>query len=373
MRFTRPVHLYAAEPGDLPRRVLAGNLSPGGMYLRSDRPPPTGLQLALALESRGKAYPFAEAEVVWSRDAAQFGTGALPGFGVRFTRFSHPRSEALVEHLMTGGLAEAPAAGFVLRDRLADEVDTEPIIEDIPPPPTFSWLWAAGLVAAVVALVGGSLLWLSQGALVGVAEGPEVTVSVEPKAAVGEATSPSPVADPTARRELPTDPVGEAEQVAETVPVAELPADYEPPGATLAAAEELPSQVPPPAPRVPSAREEPAAAGFHHRFAEGQGALEEVKLRVDGEWVHLSVSTVEDAFVARSFALSAPPRIVVDVDGPPPPASARLEVEGLEGINAIRVGARATGTRLVIDLERPAAELVEEAGGFSVRLGQAAP
>ena len=74
-------------------RVLSGDISPNGMFLMMAEPPESGTVVSLAFEAGGKVLPFAEGEVAWRRSEAR------GGFGVRFTRYLHPRAKALVDFL----------------------------------------------------------------------------------------------------------------------------------------------------------------------------------------------------------------------------------------------------------------------------------
>ncbi len=74
-------------------RVLSGDISPNGMFLMMAEPPEPGTVVTLAFEAGGKVLPFAEGEVAWKRSHVH------GGFGVRFTRYLHPRAKALVDFL----------------------------------------------------------------------------------------------------------------------------------------------------------------------------------------------------------------------------------------------------------------------------------
>lgn len=86
-----PVRVTIA--GERVVRVLSGDISPNGMFLMMAEPPEAGTVVTLAFEAGGKVLPFAEGEVAWKRSATH------GGFGVRFTRYLHPRAKALVDFL----------------------------------------------------------------------------------------------------------------------------------------------------------------------------------------------------------------------------------------------------------------------------------
>jgi uncharacterized protein (TIGR02266 family) len=58
-----------------------GNLSEGGLFLRTSTPLETGTEATIRLESRGSEEVSAQARVVWSRGD---GTGHPPGMGLQF-------------------------------------------------------------------------------------------------------------------------------------------------------------------------------------------------------------------------------------------------------------------------------------------------
>jgi uncharacterized protein (TIGR02266 family) len=82
--------------------LLAGNLSLGGLFVRSSEPLPVGTHVTLELEARGQTLPFAEAEVVWHRNDPADEPGTLPGVGLRFEPLG-AESRALVMHLLDQG------------------------------------------------------------------------------------------------------------------------------------------------------------------------------------------------------------------------------------------------------------------------------
>ncbi|MBM4381216.1 MAG: PilZ domain-containing protein, partial [Deltaproteobacteria bacterium] len=108
--FARPVHVTPLDASGQPMRLVGGNLSRTGMFLRSQLLLPAGTRVSLAFEAKGQTLPFAEAEVVWQR--APSADGGTSGFALRFSRFLNPKGPELVEQLVTLGrskLAEAEA------------------------------------------------------------------------------------------------------------------------------------------------------------------------------------------------------------------------------------------------------------------------
>lgn len=111
--FSRPVRVTPIEGGSQPSlRLIGGNLSRSGMFLRSPLLLEPGTKVALALEAKGQSLPFAEGEVIWQREPAKASDGAHPGFGIKFTNFLHARAPELVDALVTRGmekLAQPPS------------------------------------------------------------------------------------------------------------------------------------------------------------------------------------------------------------------------------------------------------------------------
>jgi hypothetical protein len=108
--FARPVHVTPLDASGQPMRLVGGNLSRTGMFLRSQLLLPPGTKVSLAFEAKGQPLPFAEAEVVWQR--APSADGGTSGFALRFSRFLNPKGPELVEQLVSLGrnkLAEAEA------------------------------------------------------------------------------------------------------------------------------------------------------------------------------------------------------------------------------------------------------------------------
>lgn len=96
VRFIHPVWLQPIEPGEKVQRLHSTNLSTGGMFIRSYTPPATGTQYELLLESKGKAFRLARAEVIWQGPGF---SASAAGFGVRFLDV-RPRAQELIEYLV---------------------------------------------------------------------------------------------------------------------------------------------------------------------------------------------------------------------------------------------------------------------------------
>jgi len=104
--FVHPVQVKVIGSDQPPALLHATNLSTGGMFIYSVEPFPPGTRLQIALEVRGRALAFADAEVRWSRDSAFISSPWCPGFGVRFTRLS-PKAQALVGLLVSAAIHQS--------------------------------------------------------------------------------------------------------------------------------------------------------------------------------------------------------------------------------------------------------------------------
>src|SRR6476469_8887758 len=100
--FARPVRVTPLSGGQPSLRLVGGNLSRSGMFLKSPLTLEPGTKVALSLEAKGQSLPFAEGEVIWEREE-KAAAGENPGFGVKFTQFLHPRSPELVDALVSRG------------------------------------------------------------------------------------------------------------------------------------------------------------------------------------------------------------------------------------------------------------------------------
>jgi hypothetical protein len=383
--FPRPVHVSIPHD-ERPHRFVAGNLSAGGMFVRGEPRPPAGTPLQVSLEAKGKVFPFAEAEVVWNADPETWSKeGRTPGFGLRFTRFLHPHSQLLIDHILG---RHRPALPPEVGEQLVGEVELPaPVgpppgfmqqpLEELTPrqfgvpitprppgapplevalePPRDGWV-RAGVAVALVAL-------LAAVAAAGVHYARRDTASLA--AARGQKVIAAP-----ARPGAPAAPVAEALRETVEPPVkAEAPVAPVPAPARVVAPEPEPVLVEPlvaarsPAPAPPP----PGKAGPQHaapssplaRVGLPSGGATAVSWREVSGVLEVTVALADGAEVERAFALSAPARLVIDLASVPPAGSVRTESADAR-VAAVRVGAREGGTRLVLDLASPAGKVERE-------------
>lgn len=316
--FKYPVRVTIA--GQRVVRLLSGDLSARGMFLKMEAPPEVGTVVVLAFETRGRVLPFAEGEVAWQRQG---------GFGVRFTRFLHPRAQALVEYL-----AAHLETGVPLRPLGAG-------------PSRMTALWAAA--AVLVALVA----W---GAM---ASGPAEAAPASVPMVV--ATSDAVESCVEAERRAEVEPVvAPAASVAELeAPTAALAQVVEEPTAEAQAAEAPVKRKK----KRRSARKAPVVQSPVASVASStplpSGAARQVSLTRVGDALRVSVDPVVGGRVTGVRAIENPPRLVIDVAGTPPERAHALAVRGPE-LQRISIARNGDGTRLILALTRAPARVAQQ-------------
>lgn len=372
--FTRPIYVSAEGAWPRPRRLLAGNVSKGGMFVRADSELSPGTKVGVSLEAKGKVYPFAEAEVVWAAEPeGAKDTAQLPGFGLRFLRFLHPRSENLIDHLLhrNAGLPEdvgnqvvgapepsSPPPDFAQTPIREPSMDSAPLSSDDSPPPERSsaldqdeqgarLATAIGLITVLV-VVGGGMLFLIQ------RNNAQLAAS-QPAAAA----APAAITEPEAAPEEPEAAVAEAAPA--PAPIVE------------AAPQRQPDVEPAPEPRVAPRGAAPAPAAAPNSaparsVALSSGAAKSVKWTQRADSLELAVSLAEGASIERVFSLRSPDRVVIDLNGPGPTASEKKVVQD-GAVTMVRTGLRDGGTRLVLDVRGAVAKAEATASGARVEFG----
>ncbi|RME22108.1 MAG: PilZ domain-containing protein, partial [Deltaproteobacteria bacterium] len=115
--------------GESEQELLAGNVSAGGIFLRSNRPLEPGQQVSLEIDMGGTPVTVDVGEVKWAKPFEPVSVdGSIPGMGVEFKQMSEQarrRIESFIEEALgaqqasTGGGNEAQAQ--------------EPTVESEPP------------------------------------------------------------------------------------------------------------------------------------------------------------------------------------------------------------------------------------------------
>ncbi len=342
VRFKRAIRVVPLVEGP-PRafRVLSGNLSKQGMFLSMPEPFNEGTRVALSLEAGGRVLPFAQAEVVWRNlsdavhSAEPKGPGAT-GFGVKFTSFLHPRAHDLVSYLV-------------------DNLDTgRPLA--LPKPKRWKRvaMWTGAVMASAVLASFGVFL----------AKQMTSADPVDENAAVAEAAPvPDPViAAPTAAPvPAPTNMILPEPMAAPTRPE---------PVAAAAAAAPAPERVVLPAermvihePKIPEATaamavpeaakpEDTASTGLLPLPKSGASSL---RWSQRNGKIDLEVTPSQGSKFSAAFRLKNPERLVIDLTGTVPKRSFTVGKPEIPGVSGLRIGKRkGIGTRLVLDLKRPA-------------------
>jgi hypothetical protein len=297
-----PVRVTIA--GERVVRVLSGDISANGMFLMMADPPEPGTVVTMAFEAGGKVLPFAEGEVAWRRSQAN------GGFGVRFTRYLHPRARALVDYL-----SENVEHGTTLKT---------------PPPVRSARRWSGLAVAA--ALVAFLVTWSQPPAPAAPLEAGQLCLPeakpVEPSESLASLVSvvPEPVVAvkkpaPPRRRPLPETP-RPGPTLARTIASAVNPGPF--------------SSTP-----IPS----------------GAARLVNVS-RVSGS-LRVAIDVVAGGRVSNVATLQNPARLVIDVTGLPPVTGHVVSLDDSE-LRRITVGRQGAGTRLIVDLVRLPTRVVQQ-------------
>ena len=286
-------------------RVLSGDISPNGMFLMMADPPESGTVVSLAFEAGGKVLPFAEGEVAWRRSEAR------GGFGVRFTRYLHPRARALVDFLAENVEHGTSLKAQARRPRRAGGVRR--------------WSGLAALAAVVSFLVTwGNAPAPCPSLATGLVCLPEVRAAV---AVPGVALS--------------------------TVELAETK-----PAAKVRAASRLPEK-PKAAPVLARTVASAVKPGQFSSTAIPSGAARLVNVsRVSGS-LRVAIDVVAGGRVSGVATLQNPARLIIDVAGIPPVANhvVSLGDSELRQISATKQG---KGTRLIIELVRLPTRVVQQ-------------
>jgi hypothetical protein len=320
VRFKRPVRVVPLVDGP-PRafRVLSGNLSKQGIYLSMPEPFAEGTKLALSLEAGGRVLPFAQGEVVWRQGAetllhTPLKPGGGAGLGVRFTGFLHPRAHELIDYLVRN-------------------LDTGRPLQ-LPKPRRWkrALKWTGGIAASVALAALGVMLGRN------VTLEPPAPIEQPSIAEVAPPAPPAPSQEPV--------PVMEAKPAEpELAPLPEAPA----PAPVMAAAEALAAKPEAPVPL--------SSAGL---LPLPRCAASSLKWSQRGSRTDLDVAPVAGGKVVAAFRMKNPERLVVDLSGMSPKRSFVVKASEIPNVSGLRIGKRkGGGTRLVLDLTRPAGLKVE--------------
>ncbi|MCA3012586.1 MAG: PilZ domain-containing protein [Myxococcaceae bacterium] len=420
VRFRHPVRVTTVDGAPRAFRTLAANLSRDGLFVRMPQPLERGARVAIALEAQGRVLPFMQGEVRWCRHQQSAHEGRYQGVGIRFTEALHPRSKALVDYLVetldTGTpLRGAPppvrplrrlalvAAGLIttlaaavlvfagagpLRALHATEGGASPSASIEPPAPRPN----QGDAEAPLDLVGARAIDSTHDIhAVHDAQGVRGVEAAQDVGAVRDVDA-LPGAEPVRRAEAVRDAQGvRDDELAPLTPAAERALAAAPPAlsgpatgaaassaAGVAAAPGANVEAPPPpalaeprptttltaapplAPRRPGPSVASAPLG---RVTLPSGAARALQWRGDGNELEVRPVLRAGAYVDRVFTLEAPPRLVFDLGGHAPRASATLSLRAPGRVTRVRVGRQGPSTRVVLDLSAAPLALTPGAEG----------
>ena len=296
-----PVRVTIA--GERVVRVLSGDISPNGMFLMMPQPPEPGTVVSLAFEAGGKVLPFAEGEVAWRRNQAH------GGFGVRFTRYLHPRAKALVDYL-------------------AENVEHGTTLKVAPPLSRVRSVRRWSGVAALASVIAFLVTWGNP------------PVPPRPLEAGLVCVPPPRVVEPVAVLASNVE-----EPVAKKAPVVKKARSL--------------AETPKPAPTLARTVASAVKPGQFSSTPIPSGAARLVNVsRVSGS-LRVAIDAVAGGKVSGVTTLQNPARLVIDVAGLPPIAKHEVALSDSE-LRRISVVKQGTGTRLIIELVRLPTRVVQQ-------------
>jgi hypothetical protein len=372
VRFKHPVRVIPLDGSPRIYRTLSANLSRKGMFVRMPEPLPLGTRVALSLEVKGQALPFAEAEIAWCRNTQSQLPGRFVGFGVRFTSFLNPRAPELVDFLVKNldrgrpltlvpprearrrrllgiGLGAVAAAGLLWAAVGA--------LLQAPQPDEALAVEVATVPDGADELLAEPDEALGREAAVAEADGP--VVAAGPSAPEEASLAPAPAAEPDARGAGPETPAP-APPASGAAVMAAGPVQGAARGlvatASRATASDEAQRPEPPQSAPRRERSAQKARGSTGQVWLPSGAASALTWSLEGESVRVGVGLTPGATVSRRFLLDGPPRLVLDLDGRAPVKSQTVRADA-PWLKRVRIGRHGTTTRLVIDLTRAPVDL----------------
>jgi uncharacterized protein (TIGR02266 family) len=226
--------------------------------------------------------------------------------------------------------------------------------------------WAAGAVLLAVVVGGGAYAWrgLREAMVAEPANEPVTRVTSTPELpaspeGAGELTAANVEGDDEIDLGSPA-PAAKAAPVAKPAAVAEAKPAVAPKPAAVAEAKPVAKSEP------HRAEPRPTPSLARAQIALPSGAATAVAVSEQGGALQIRPELSPGASIDRVFALSSPSRLVIDLKGPAPKGTPR--VEGRSGVTSVRLGSRPGGTRLVLDLSREAGPVKTTGGDITVEL-----
>jgi hypothetical protein len=315
--FKHPVRVETMEGPHRVIRTLSANLSKDGLFFCMPEPLAEGTRLLVSLEAKGAPHALAEGEVRWAT------RNGVPGCGVLFTRYSHPRSKELLTHLVESIEHNRPAriAGRPLK-------------------------WRKYITTAVIALLVG-------GVLAAMRPNEPAPVVIAPVAAVVEAP-PAPIAmiadDAVAPEVVDPSPevVAMVDVPARKHPNVTLTNVRAPVKAPVSLADALKGAPPAVTAQRAAFGSMPTVAGsMRGTMKLPASAAKSLSWEVSPN----SVRFAAEGEVIKTMLIYSPARAVIDLKGPKPSKSEVLKLVAPH-VKSVRVGELPEGTRIVIDLDK---------------------
>ncbi|MFC1655208.1 AMIN domain-containing protein [Myxococcota bacterium] len=380
--------------------VFAGNVSKGGMFLRSNRPLPKGKKVTLEFETQEGKVKVEEGEVVWNKEFEPISIDGSPaGMGVEFRSMSDD-SQLKIEAFIDDALQSKPQP----EEAPAPPPEPAPAVEQPqpePPPPAESAPsvepMRMKLNVAPAAASAGTKPDLAPAAASAAPE-QEEPAAAEPREKPGLQQPPKPPVEggeaimataPPRRRTkmmlfggfvilvalvtfltllLIKPPGDNAEPETAKPPAPEKPAPAEVPGEPkkpVAEKKPAPAAEKKPAPAaersgaapVGVAEKKPAPAAEKKSQPPPVDTIEGLQVgspmfsEKDGEW--RMVITATGPVEIKHFTLKNPPRLAVDFKGAVYSGKKRTQESPAPSVARIRVGEQPEFTRFVLDFEGP--------------------
>jgi uncharacterized protein (TIGR02266 family) len=353
--------------------VFAGNVSKGGMFLRSNRPLPKGKKVKLEFETDDGKVEVEEGEVVWNKEFEPISIDGSPaGMGVEFKSMSQDsklKIEAFIDDALHAQPEEeekapqpppeeepppqpepAPAAEpmrmklDVVSVQPPSQPPPEPAPEPAPKPeqpaPVESQPPAEGgqPVMATAPPRRRTKMMLFGGFVLLVAAVTFVTLLfIKPP---GDKTEPEAAKPPAPEKPTPPETPKKPETAAEKTPAPAPEKKPEP------APEKKPEPVVEKKPEpVPEKKPEPAPADAIQGLQVGLPVFAEK----DGEW--RMIITATGPVNVKHFTLKDPPRLAVDFKGAVYSGKKRTQESPAPSVARVRVGEQPEFTRFVLDFD----------------------
>ena len=352
--------------------VFAGNVSKGGMFLRSNRPLPKGKKVKLEFETEEGKVEVEEGEVVWNKEFEPISIDGSPaGMGVEFKSMSED-SKLKIEAFIDDALhaqpqeeepapppaaepppppqpepapAEAAPAAEPMRMKL-DMVSPEPAPAPEPeqsappeekPPPTEGgeevMATAPPRRRTKMMLFGGFVLLVAAVTFL-------TLLFIKPP---GDKTEPEVTKPPAPEKPTPPEAPKKPEPVAEKKP--EPVAEKKPEPVPEKPREKPGRQTPPKPEPIAEKKPEPAPPDAIQGLQVGPPVFAEK----DGEW--RMIITATGPVKIKHFTLKNPPRLAVDFKGAVYSGKSRTQESPAPSVARVRVGEQPEFTRFVLDFD----------------------